>query len=217
MIEVEVRSLLTPAIAVRLQEKLASISVSEVKSSQDVYYDTSQFDLLRHRQVVFVRLRESSLLQFKFDEGSIFQERIACIEREFAVSEDSFPEKAHHLFRVFLPTWQTAATWEQAIACNNLVELARIEKRRSVYINGSLIISLDQVEGLGNFVEIERRCQEGADIRAAEEHVHTFLAEIGGTSLKAGYLELWLYKNNATAYQFVPTRFHVEKELIPFL
>ncbi len=149
MIEVEVRSLLSPAIAAKLQEKLERIGVSEIKASQDVYYDTPQFDLLRHRQVVFARLREGRLLQFKFDEDSTSQERIACIEREFDISAKSLPEKANHLFRVFLPTWHSAATWEQVIAYNNLVELACIEKRRSVYIDGPLIISIDQVEGLG--------------------------------------------------------------------
>jgi adenylate cyclase class IV len=217
MIEVEVRSPLLPNIAARLTPKLETMHLCEEKASQDVYYDTPQFDLLRHRQVVFARLREGKLLQFKFDEDSTSQERIACIEREFVISADSFPEKAHCLFHSFLPAWQTATTWEQVLMCNNLVELACIEKKRRAYIDGTLIITIDQVKGLGNFVEIEQRCQEGTNIREAEERVHAFLAEIGGTPLRAGYLEMWLYKHNAVAYQFVPSRFHIEKELLNFL
>ncbi len=214
MIEVEVRSPLLPNVAFKLQEKLETMHLREVKASQDVYYDTPHFDLLCHPQVVFVRVREGHLLQFKFDEQSVSQKRIACIEREFVIPTGGFPEKAHSLFQAFLPFWQTAATWEEVIASNHLVELARIDKRRSVYVDDPLIISIDQVEGLGNFVEVERNCEEGCDIRAAEEHVHTFLQQIEGISVKAGYFEMWLYQHNQAAYQFVPPRFRVEEELV---
>jgi Adenylate cyclase, class 2 (thermophilic) len=125
-------------------------------------------------------------------------------------------EKAHALFREFHPNWQPAATWEQVVTNNQLVELVRIDKKRCVYIDGPLIISIDQVEGLGSFVEIERNCEEGTDTQAAEEHVHAFLHEIGGVPLQAGYFELWLYRHNPTAYQFVPPRFRVEEASIRF-
>ena|SRR5579859_2042950 len=219
MIEVEVRSLLLPTVEAKLSEKLERMHLYEVKDSQDAYYDTMHFDLLRHPQTVFVRLRESHLLQFKFDEDQALRQRIACIEREFILSEDHLPERAHALFQTFLPTWQTTATtWEEARTCNQLIELARIDKKRTTYIDttGLLIISIDQVAGLGTFVEIERNCEEGADIRTEEEHVHTFLQEIGGTSLNAGYFEMWLYRHNHSAYQFVPPRFRVGEELVSF-
>lgn len=215
MIEVEVRSPLLPDIAARLTPKLATMHVREEKASQDVYYDTPQFDLLRHRQVVFARLREGRLLQFKFDEDS--KQNIACIEREFLLQAGDFPEKAQTLFQTFLPAWQHAASWEEAVANNELVALAHIEKRRRVYVDGPLIISVDHVERLGSFVEIEMNCEEGTDTQAAETQVHTFLKEIGGTPLKAGYFEMWVYRHNQTAYQFVPPRFRVDEELMRIL
>lgn len=214
MIEVEVRSQLLPDIAAKLTARLETMHLREEKASQDVYYDTPQFDLLRHRQSVFVRIREGRLLQFKFDEDS--QQRIACIEREFLIQPDLLPETAQTLFQTFLPTWRQAVSWEQAVTKNQLVELARIEKQRSVYIDGPLIISIDHVEGLGSFVEIERNCEEGSDTQVAEKHVHTFLGEIGGISLKAGYFEMWLYRHNQPAYQLVPPRFRVEEALVSF-
>lgn len=214
MIEVEVRSPLFPDVAVKLQPKLARMHLREEKASQDVYYDTPGFALLQHRLSVFVRLREGRLLQFKFDEDS--EQRIACIEREFLIQGGMLPGKAQTLFQTFLPTWQHAISWEQAVASNQLVELARIDKQRHVYIDGPLIISIDHVEGLGSFVEVERNCEEGTDTQAAEEHVHTFLRGIGGISLKAGYFEMWLYRHNQTAYQLVPPRFRVEEALVRF-
>ena len=214
MIEVEVRTLLSPDIAARLLPRLATMRLHEQKASQDVYYDTPHFDLLRHRQIVFVRIREGQLLQFKFDEDS--EPRIACIERAFPLQADSFPEKAQILFQTFLPTWRPAITWEQAVMNNQLVELACIEKHRSVYVEGPLIVSIDHVERLGSFVEIERNCDEGTDTQEAEEHVHAFLQEIGGSPLNAGYFELWLYRHNPMAYQFVPPRFRVEQAQVHF-
>lgn len=214
MIEVEVRSPLLPDIVARLTPRLETMHLREEKVSQDVYYDTPQFDLLRHRQVVFVRLREGRLLQFKFDEDS--GQRLACIEREFLVQTDGFLEKAQTLFQTFLPTWRQAASWEEAVTNNGLVALARIDKKRRVYVDGPLIISIDHVEGLGSFVEIERNCEEGTDTQAAETHVHTFLREIGGIPLKAGYFEMWVYRHNQSAYQFVPPRFQVEEGLVNF-
>jgi len=214
MIEVEVRSPLLPDIAAKLQPKLEKMHLREEKASQDVYYDTPDFALLQHRLSVFVRLREGRLLQFKFDEDS--EQRIACIEREFLIQTDVLPEKAQTLFQTFLPTWQHAASWEQARTFNQLVELACIDKKRRVYVDGPLIISIDSIEGLGSFVEVERNCEEGTDTQEAEEHVHTFLREIGGISLKAGYFEMWLYRHNQAAYQLVPPRFRVEEALVSF-
>ncbi|HEY7419689.1 MAG TPA: CYTH domain-containing protein, partial [Ktedonobacteraceae bacterium] len=195
--------------------RLEKMHLQEEKVCQDVYYDTLDYDLLCHQQCVFVRLREGRLLQFKFDLNS--EQQCACIEREFPLQGD-VPEKAQALFQTFLPEWQPAPTWEQAMTANQLVELARIEKRRSIYIDGPLIISIDRVEGLGDFVEIERNCREqnDADIQAARAQVHTFLQEIGGIPLKAGYFEMWLYRHNQSAYQLVPQRFRVEDTLIHF-
>jgi adenylate cyclase, class 2 len=213
MIEIEVRSPLWPAVADKLAPLLQTMQVREEKTSQDIYYDTRGFDLLQHPRHVFVRLREGRLLQFKFDEDAHLQ--TACIEREFLLT-DEVPEKAHALFQMFLPTWQPVLTWERAIADNHFVELARINKTRRVYVDGPLIVSIDHVEGLGRFVEIERNCEEGADTQAAREHVHRILENIGGVPLKAGYFEMWLCRYNQQAYQFVPPRFRVEDVIMTF-
>jgi len=164
-----------------------------------------------------VRIREGRLLQFKFDAQDITQAQQACIEREYALSSlEPLPKPAHRLFERFLPAWQPAASWEANISTNHLLELARIDKYRRVYVDSSLIICVDQVAGLGSFVEIERNEAEGTAIRAAEEHVCAVLEEIGGTPVNAGYFEMWLFRNNHAAYQWVPPRFRVEDGQMSF-
>jgi adenylate cyclase class IV len=185
----------------------------EGKASLDVYYDTPSCDLLRHPQAVFVRVREGRLLQCKFDEEAPTHGQHACIEREYVLSlQECLPEQAHHLLKRFLPSWQPAATWEASITANHLIEVARIDKHRRVYIDGPLIICVDDVVGLGSFVEIERNEAEGADIRAAEEHVRAVLRDLGGMPINAGYFEMVLQRNNHMAYHWVPSRFRVDEE-----
>ncbi|MBO0783218.1 MAG: CYTH domain-containing protein, partial [Ktedonobacteraceae bacterium] len=171
---------------------------------------TPDLALLRHRQTIFARLRDGHWLQLKFDEEQTVQ-HTACIEREFVLTEDGIlPQEAQALFHQLLPTWQATPTWEEAKARNGLIELARIEKKRSVYTDGSLIMSIDMVKDLGNFVEIEMNLQEGEDSTTARRRVRAFADELGGHRIKAGYFEMWLYRYHQSAYQHVPARFRVQ-------
>jgi adenylate cyclase class IV len=216
VLEIEVRCFLTPEVQQKLSEKLQQITLlKKATPGIDLYYDTTDLALLRHRQAVFARIRGDHL-QLKFDEDQ--ESRAACVEREFSVAKGSvLPESAHALFRRFLPEWQTAQTWEDALARNCLMELVRIEKVRSIYTDGIRIISLDQVKGLGNFVEVEMNCEEGADINAARTAVRSFVTEIGGQRIKAGYFEMWLWRNNHTAYEQVPPQFRLREGELPLL
>lgn len=111
--------------------------------------------------MLFHRLGDNHLLQFKFDDDT--QLRLACIERAFIMQSGNVPAKAHSLFRTFLPSRQEAATWKQAITVNQLVEIARIEKTRRAYVDGPLCICVDHVKDLGDFIEIEQTCEEGVN------------------------------------------------------
>ncbi|HLZ60564.1 MAG TPA: CYTH domain-containing protein, partial [Ktedonosporobacter sp.] len=175
------------------------------------YYDTPHLRFLRHPRSVFVRLREEQHLQLKFDEQEGDGEQMPCVERGFLIVDDHLPAIAGQLFRFFLPGWQSASTWSQAIQCNELEVLASIEKMRTCYTDGTMLVSVDQVAGLGEFVEAEVECEEGTETQEALTHVQAFISDLGGTPLQAGYTELWLYKNNPQAYAQVPERFRVDE------
>jgi adenylate cyclase class 2 len=93
--------------------------------------------------------------------------------------------------------------------------LVRIDKHRRVYTDGPVIISLDNVTDLGQFIEVEINCPEGADTREAQAQVEKILAELGGTPLKAGYFEMYVYSHKHEVYQLIPGRFQVEEALPP--
>lgn len=215
MIEVEIRSLLRESMLPKVQEKLARMRLVQSGASLDMYYDTSDYALLRHPQLVFLRLREGRLLQVKFNGLAAESLLPPCIEREFVVETDNVPAEVHVLLQSFLPGWQAASSWQETLHDNHLGELARVDKKRSVYVDDPFIVCIDTVANLGQFLEVEINCPEGSDTRKAQECVDAFLAEVEGIPLKAGYFELYLYYYRLEAYQFVPERFHVEADLLP--
>ncbi len=54
-----------------------------------------------------------------------------------------------------------------------------VKKMREVYIVGQMRIHLDDVEGLGNFVEFEYVLNEGQDVREGEERVNELIGILG--------------------------------------
>jgi len=196
--EVELTCPLTPEGLSRLREKLQGAVPQGVTQQIDIYYDTATWGLLQ--QAVFVRVRNNAKLQVKFDEEGSDKLHIECIERAFSL-ECPLPQEAHDLLLRFLPTWQAAATFSEAVTKNRLVELAHLHKTRDMYLDGRLIIALDHIEGLGEFVEVEIQCEEGEDTGQARVMLERFVHDIQATPLKAGYTELWLQRHNPAAYQ----------------
>jgi adenylate cyclase class 2 len=196
--EVEITCALSPESQRLLHEKLSAMTRLATTQQLDTYYDTANWDLLR--QAVFVRVRNSTTLQVKFDEEGSDKQHIECVERAFSVLVP-LPETAHELLRRFLPQWVAVPTFEEAVAANHLNVLVRLKKTRTLYSDGELIVALDHVEGLGDFVEVEIVCEEGEETSRARATLTTFAHEIAAVPLQAGYTELWLEKHNPDAYR----------------
>jgi len=72
-------------------------------------------------------------------------------------------------------------------------KVAVIRKRREYYSYGSLTISLDDVEGLGQFVEIEAVASSEVSLGEAEAEVSALAERLGlAERVDATYLELYL-------------------------
>lgn len=199
MIEVEITCSLSQAGLFKLQEKLSTMTYLGVTQQRDVYYDTATWDLLR--QAVFVRVRNNATLQVKFDGEGSDKQHIECVERAFSL-EGALSEETHDLLHRFLPNWRAVATFPEAVTENSLVPLARLHKTRSTYSDGRMIVALDHVEGLGNFVEVEIQCEEGEDTSQAKADLERFIQDLPAVPLKAGYTELWLQQHNLAAYRY---------------
>lgn len=202
MIEVELKFEIVSGSWKELQANLDVMPLArciEHIKNVDTYYDTAGFDLLQ--QAVFVRIRNHAQLEFKFNEQAATV-HIQSTERVFSLMpEPHQAEEMNALFSRFLPQWRSADTVEEALHKNSLIELAHIENRRVQYAYDDLVICVDQVEGLGDFLEIEKQCEEGSDTSQAEARVHCFASDFATRQVRVGYVELWLQKHHPQAYQ----------------
>lgn len=199
MIEVELKFEIAPDSRARLEKYLATMRFARRLQNSDTYYDTPAFDLLS--QAVFVRVRNQQRLEFKFNEQAA-PEHLSCTERVFSLaSHPRQVKEMNSLFAGFLPGWHAAGTVGKALHENGLIELARIENRRVEYIYENMVVCVDHVEGLGDFLEIETQCEEGSETPQAIEQLQAFAAGVEARQVHVGYVELWLQKHHPRAYR----------------
>jgi adenylate cyclase class IV len=199
MIEVELKFEIPSAAWPQLEQRVAEMQfVCQVRNS-DVYYDTADFRLLS--QAIFVRVRNQARLECKFNERAA-PAHTHCTEHTFSLSPG--PEhvsQMNALFSRFLPGWQDAKTVHEAIAQNGLREMAHIENLRTQYAREDLIVCVDRVEGLGDFLEIEIQCREERETQQALVRLERMAAGIALKPVRVGYVERWLQKHHPQVYQ----------------
>ena len=80
------------------------------------------------------------------------------------------------------------------------IPVAHVKKRRISYKYGDYIISLDRVNQLGTFLEIECEVSNESEIKEKEDKIKSFLTNTLGIkefkSIRKSYLEMLLEKNN---------------------
>ena len=78
---------------------------------------------------------------------------------------------------------------------------ATVEKDRERYAVGEYVVTLDSVEGLDEFVEVERTVEE-ADVESAREGAHALLRDLGldpDEGIRTSYLGLLLDADDGTS------------------
>lgn len=206
LVEAELKCRLTTEVQYTLHERLQTMQLKGAVHNLDRYYDTPSWDLLR--RAVFVRIRNQQHLEFKFNERAE-QRHVQCTERSFPLEpDDEQCAKMNELCATFLPDWHYAPDVETAIASNNLIELARIDNRRTIYTSGSLEVCIDSVAGLGDFLELEIRCPAGPVADEALATLQALATDLKAEHIPVGYVELWLRKRNPAAYRV--GKYHLE-------
>lgn len=199
MIEVELKFAITPDSRARLEASLRAAGYAHRLHNSDIYYDTPAFELFS--QAVFVRVRNRQRLEFKFNEQAA-PEHLFCTERTFPLSARRGQlAEMNTLFAEFLPHWQAADGIGEALKKNGLIELARIENSRAEYRYENLVVCVDHVWGLGDFLEIETQCEVESETPQALERVQAFAAGLEARQVHIGYVELWLQKYLPRAYR----------------
>jgi adenylate cyclase, class 2 len=199
LIEIELKCALTPQLLEKVHAKTQAMDFKGTVQNQDIYYDTPAWDLLR--RAVFVRVRNGSRVEFKFNED-IDQSHVQSTEHVFPLSlSHDITEKMNALFAYFLPDWVATASFEDAMKQNGLIELANIANTRKEYTGEGIILSVDHVKGLGDFLEVEVQVEEeDSNTSQIQEQLQAFVSDLTLQHIKVGYVELWLYEHNPEAY-----------------
>ncbi len=204
MIEVELKFEIPSGARTLLLAKLDALlaqPLGEVDEA-DIYYDTASFDCLQ--QAVFVRIRNQTCLEIKYHEHAD-PAHMHSTERVFPLNSGPLLMKELNVrCSHFIPEWQEAVTIAEAIHRNGLTEFACIEKQRTRYAYGNLILCVDSVERLGDFFEVEIHCEEEAKIGQAIAKLQDFVASLafpGLCPVEVGYVELWLRLHLPQVYQ----------------
>ena len=207
MIEVELKFEIPPASRTLLQERigtLPSIRRLEQIDNSDIYYDTANFDCLR--QAVFIRIRNRARLELKFHDNAD-PEHTHSTERSFRLQSEA-PEmkEMNMLCSRFIPGWHEVEvdSVEEAICLNGLLEFAHITNRRTQFANENLVLCLDDVTGLGDFLEVEAVCKEEPEIERTLARLHSFVSDLAFPNLQpvqTGYVEQWLRLYRSPVYQ----------------
>ena len=199
MVEVELKLRIVPSAWPTIREELKRMRYCGSITNDDIYYDTRDYDLLQ--QAAFVRVRNNHILEFKFNESADIA-HVQCTERAFCLEPE--PHQARQmnaLFARFLPNWQEAPAVGTAFHLNEMSVLAHITNNREQYVSGNLVVCVDHVEGLGEFLEVESQVASALDTNDTVLHLQEFVANLALERVPVGYVELLLQHQNPEAYQ----------------
>ena len=97
-------------------------------------------------------------------------------------------------------------------ANNNLVELCRVDKTRTSYSLDNFSIEIDNVKGLGAFLEIELMAKDTSQLKEIESQMKQLLMPLSLKRILTGYPNLMLRKHNFELY--LQSRFVLEEDKV---
>ncbi len=175
----------------------------EERKEEDIYYDTSNYDLLRNGN--FLRIRNQEKIDFKLSTNDLTH--LYCKETRFSFKPFPSAEITEVFSSLNLPI--SCDNYEKFT--KNLIVLAPIIKKRKTYkIDDNITMVLDEIDNLGYFLEIEYDLEqdsiseeEGKMYKEILTKVLTdnLLLEETDERISIGYVELYLKKYNIEAYR----------------
>ena len=139
-----------------------------------------------------------------FSQQSATGEHSSCSEFSFSLPlNETKIESINSVLNFLGMDTISAASIEHLLESNNLVEFVVINKNRKTYLTPeNYTVCIDDVDTLGQFIEIERLAMPGDDINLILRQID----EIYGASqeskhITVGYVELYLRKYNFDLYK----------------
>jgi adenylate cyclase class 2 len=166
MIEVEVKARARPDT----QEKILALGAVPLgmENHRDLYFNSPLRDFRQSDEALRIRIKEEGA-RLTYKGPKLDSKTKSRLERTVQIDDP--------------------LEMEQILAALGFVLSAEVRKRRTKYILGPVIFALDEVDGLGSFLEVEARGE--ADWETQKEMVLSIFRALGlGESIRSSYLEL---------------------------
>ncbi len=166
MIEVEVKARAPDDIAKRIAALGATLVA--VENHHDLYFNSPQRDFRISDEALRIRIKEDGA-RLTYKGPKLDQTTKSRLELTVKIDDPS--------------------QMEQILSALGFVLSAQVRKQRSKYSYEGAVLAMDEVEGLGLFVEIEA---EGAgDYEGQRDRVLSILSKLGlRESIRSSYIEL---------------------------
>jgi adenylate cyclase class IV len=189
-----------------LSSFLKNLELKSKKRVKDLYLDTLDGELFK--KGIFIRLRNGSSLDFKFNLAEVQKEisdqpfdHSHCDEYTFSVplKDDVLNELNEVASLLGMKTLKKAElpTFKKL---NNLIESVKVDRKRSIYKAGQFDIVIDEVDNLGNYLEIEYMTSDNSNLEKVKNDMRDYLKNLQLKYINTGYNELYWRKNNFPLY-----------------
>ncbi|MDD2756311.1 MAG: class IV adenylate cyclase [Methanothrix sp.] len=166
MIEVEVKARAPEDMAERIAALGATLLV--VENHHDLYFNSSQRDFRFSDEALRIRIKEEGA-RLTYKGPKLDQTTKSRLERTVKIDD---PKQM-----------------EQILSSLGFVLSAQVRKKRTKYSYEGLVLALDEVEGLGSFVEVEAEGE--GDYEEQKRKVLSIMSKLGlHESIRSSYLEL---------------------------
>lgn len=192
----------------KLPKGFKKLQYKNTFSEIDYYYDTHNYDLIKNGN--FLRVRNNKNIDFKLDVGDDFH--LYCKETSF--KKDNINCQNNEYIKIFeylnIEINNNFNNFDEFVKYNHFILIAPICKKRSIYLlDENTTITLDFVENIGIFMEVEKMFNEIIDIDDKIKVKHEILnmleynnlIDVNTIEQHIGYVELYLKENNHNIYE----------------
>ena len=166
MIEVEVKARAPEDMAKRIAALGAALLV--VENHHDLYFNSPLRDFIFSDEALRIRIKEEGA-RLTYKGPKLDQTTKSRLERTVKIDDP--------------------AQMELILSALGFVLSAQVRKRRSKYSYEGVVLALDEVDGLGSFVEVEAEGE--GDYEEQRQKVLSILSRLGlHESIRSSYLEL---------------------------
>jgi adenylate cyclase class IV len=207
VIEVELKFQILDEIQVR--EFIKNLKFISRRKIVDKYLDTKNADL--YKKGLFIRIRDDNNMDFKYNLEDTECKHEHCEEHSFSLplTIDSLVS-INKICRVLSLNNIMNPNIEEFMTRNNLIVSITNDKIREVYRDEKFEFCLDDVKGLGKFIEIEMHAAKEDDLEKIKDAMRERIRGLKIKLITTGYNELYWKKNNSDIYR--QGKYHLEED-----